>query len=239
VDDIHNYTELPEPVKARYVKVTNVFTPDVGKFAVKDVRIFGNPPGSEFTVVENVIIVRDPEDPRDVTLTWQPIDGADGYVVRYGIEPDKLYNSYMVYDAYTLTMHSLNRDEQYYFEVEAFDSGTDYYRERTEQTMGLGMEIELFKNGEMVERKMIFEGKSDYIFDNIESGEYSLRHTFGPTMWRGELTKAHVTGSGDRAAIAETLSDLGVGTDVLGQLEIKVLPGKESGKFIVTFSYDK
>ena len=28
---------------------------------------------------------------------------------------------YMVYDDYTLTIHSLNRDEKYYFKVEAFD----------------------------------------------------------------------------------------------------------------------
>ena len=39
----HDYTELAEPVKARYVKLTNVFTPEEGKFAVKDLRIFGNP----------------------------------------------------------------------------------------------------------------------------------------------------------------------------------------------------
>ena len=45
------------------------------------------------------MIVRDPDDPRDATLTWQPVKGADGYVVRYGIEPEKLYNNYMVYDA--------------------------------------------------------------------------------------------------------------------------------------------
>ena len=66
-----------------------------------------------------------------------------------------------------------------------------------------------------------------------------FRHTFGPTMWRGELTKAQVTGSDDQAAITEILSDLGVGTEVLGRMEIKVLPGKDSGKFIVTLRYDK
>ena len=37
------------------------------------------------------------------TLLWQPVDGADGYVVRYGIEPGKLYNDFMVYDDNTLS----------------------------------------------------------------------------------------------------------------------------------------
>ncbi len=75
---------------------------------------------------------------RDATITWQPVKGADGYVVRYGVEPEKLYNSYMVYDADTITIHSLNRDEKYDVKVEAFDSGTDFYREKTEQTLAAG-----------------------------------------------------------------------------------------------------
>jgi xylan 1,4-beta-xylosidase len=234
----HDYTELTDPVRARYVKLTNVFTHDDGKFAVKDLRVFGNPDAAEFTKVEDVMIARDPEDRRDVTLTWRPVEGADGYVVRYGIEPGKLYNNYMVYDAYTVTVHSLNRDEEYYFEVEAFDGGTDYYRERTEQTMGRGAEIELLRGREMVERKMIVEGKNEYVFEKIVPGEYTFRHTFGPVMWRGTLTEAHLIGSEDQAAITETLSDLGTGTKVLGKLEIKVLPGKDSGKIIAVLSED-
>ena len=142
-DNHHDYTELLKPVKTRYVKVTNVFTHDSGKFAIQELRVFGNPKKARFTKVDDVMVARNPEDRRDATITWQPVEGADGYIVRYGIEPDKLYNNYMVYDNYTLAIHSLNRDPEYYFKVEAFDSGTDYYRERTEQTMGRGAEIEL------------------------------------------------------------------------------------------------
>ena len=233
----HDYTELSEPVKARYVKLTNVFTHDEGKFAVKDLRIFGNPDTAKFTDVKDVTVVRNPEDPRDVTLIWQPVKGADGYVVSYGIEPEKLYNNYMVYDSYTLTIHSLNRDEKYYFKVEAFDSGTDYYRKRTEKTMGRGAEIELLRGREMVERKMIVEGQNEYVFENIVPGEYTFNHTFGPVMWRGDLTKAHLIGSDDQASITEVISDLGTGTEILGKLEIRVFPGKESGKFVVTLKY--
>ncbi|MFC1490267.1 family 43 glycosylhydrolase [Candidatus Latescibacterota bacterium] len=238
MDDIHNYTELQEPVKARYVKVTNVFTPSEGKFAIKDLRIFGNPDVSTFTAVDNVMVVRHPEDLRDVTLTWQPVAGADGYVIRYGIESDKLYNSYMVYEGYTLTMHSLNRDEDYYFEVEAFDSGTDYYEENIAQTMGLGAEIDLMRGREQVKKIPIFEGKNEYVVENITPGEYSLNHALGPMMWRGELTEAHLIGSGGQPTITEILSDLGFGTEVLGKMEFKVIPGEDSGKIVVTFIYD-
>ena len=234
----YDYTELPEPVRARYVKLTNVYTPGDGKFAVKDLRIFGNPEEAKITKVDNVFVARNPEDPRDATITWQPVIEADGYVVRYGIEPDKLYNSYMVYDDYTITIHSLNRDPEYYFAVEAFDSGTDYYRERTEQTMGRGAEIELARGREMIERKMTKEGQDEYVFENITPGEYTLRHTFGPVLWSGELTEAELIGSGDQPTVTDTLSFLGVGTKVTGQMEMKVIPGKESGKFVVIFNYN-
>jgi xylan 1,4-beta-xylosidase len=145
----------------------------------------------------------------------------------------------MVYDDYTITIHSLNRDPEYYFMVEAFDSGTDYYRERTEQTMGRGAEIELIKGREMIERKMTKEGQDEYVFENIVPGEYTFRHTFGPVLWRGELTNAELIGSGDQATVSETLSKLGVGTEVTGQMELKVIPGKESGKIVVTLRYNK
>jgi len=53
------------------------------------------------------------------------------------------------------------------------------------------------------------------------------------------LTKTELTGSGDQATVTDTLSKLGVGTKVTGQMEMKVIPGKESGKFVVILSYDK
>jgi xylan 1,4-beta-xylosidase len=239
VDNRHDYTELPEPVKARYVKLTNAFTPDSGKFAVKDLRVFGNPKAAKFTKVSKVTVVRNPEDRRDVSLVWEPVKGADGYVVRYGIAPGKLYNNYMVYDASTITIHSLNRDPEYYFEVEAFDSGTDYYRERTERTMGRGAEIELARDGKMIERKMIKEGLNEYVFDNIVPGVYTFRHTFGPVLWRGELTKAELIGSDGKPTVTGSLSSLGVGTRVTGRMEMKVVPGQESGKFVVAVEYSK
>ena len=244
----HDYTELPEPVTARYVKLTNVFTPSEGKFAVKDLRIFGNEKEAKFTKVTDFMAVRNPEDRRDATLLWEPVAGADGYVVRYGIEPDKLYNNYMVYDINTITIHSLNKEPDYYFEVEAFDSGTDYYRERTEQTMGRGAEIELSKGasrggfggggGSMV-RKMTKEGVNEYVFDNITPDTYTLRHTFGPVLWSGELTEKELIGSGDQPTVTANLTEFGKGTEVLGEMKMKVIPGKESGKIVVTFDYNK
>ncbi|MDD4032875.1 MAG: hypothetical protein PHS48_06470, partial [Bacteroidales bacterium] len=145
----------------------------------------------------------------------------------------------------TLTIHSLNRDPEYYFEVEAFDSGTEDYKEITEQVNGRGAEIELaksaepgtdFRGGNAI-RKMTYEGVNEYIFDNILPGEYTLRHTFGPVLWKGTLTSAQLIGSGDQPTVTASLTELGVGTKVLGQMELKVIPGKESGKIVVITRY--
>ena len=53
------------------------------------------------------------------------------------------------------------------------------------------------------------------------------------------MTEAELIGSDNQATVTEILSDLGVGLKVLGQMEMKVIPGRQSGKFIVTLRYDK
>ena len=242
-DRKHDYTELAQPARARYVKIANVYTENGGMFALKDLRIFGNPKEAKFTEVKDVLVARDLDDPRDATITWQPLKNADGYVVRYGVKPGKLYNNYMVYDAHTITIHSLNRDQKYYFKVEAFDSGTDYDREKTEMTLGRGAEIELSiggggRGGGAAVRKMTFEGINEYVFDNITPGTYTLRHTFGPTLWSGQLTEAQVIGAGGEPTVTADLTPLGSGTKVLGKMQMRVIPGPQSGRIVVTFNYD-
>jgi xylan 1,4-beta-xylosidase len=124
-----DYIELEQPVTVRYIKLSNVFTPGGGNFAVRDLRIFGNSDQAVFTTINDndVTVERDPGDGRDAVLRWTPVEHADGYIIQYGIAPDKLYNNYMVYDIDTLAIHSLNHGVDYYFRVRAFDSGTDYY----------------------------------------------------------------------------------------------------------------
>jgi hypothetical protein len=124
----HDYIELEEAVQARYFKLTNVFTPGNGNFAIRDLRIFGNSSLAVFTDVTDFTVERDAEDGRDALIRWTPVDGADGYLISYGIAPDKLYNNFMVYDADSLAMHCLNHGVNYYFSIKAFDNGTDYYR---------------------------------------------------------------------------------------------------------------
>jgi hypothetical protein len=53
------------------------------------------------------------------------------------------------------------------------------------------------------------------------------------------LTAAELTGSGDKPTVTATLGKLGVGATVTGQMEMKIIPGKESGKMVIVFIYNK
>jgi hypothetical protein len=86
---------------------------------------------------------------------------------------------------------------------------------------------------------MIHEKTNEYVFDSIAPGQYVFRHTFGPVLWKGELTNADVIGNTDQVTKTDTLSELGEGLKVLGQMEMKVITGKEFGKFVVILKYNK
>lgn len=179
------------------------------------------------------------------------MDGAEGYVVRYGIEPDKLYNSYMVYwDSY-LDIPSLNVNPEYYFEVEAFSSNTPRYVENTFETRGRGAELDLRKAADeaagtpnSTTRVMTYEtyGIDEvYVFDNITPGTYRLSHTFGVGIWGPqELTEDQLIGTGNEPTItALDLTQFGTGSTQWGTVEVRVYPGETSGRIEVTFKYDK
>ena len=235
------------------MKLTNVFTPDNGRFAVKALRVFGNPDETTWTKVdaENIKVVRDELDRRNAHLLWDQVEGAEGYIVRYGIDPDKLYNSYMVYwDSY-LDVPSLNVDSEYYWEVEAFSTNTPRYVENTFETQGRGAELDLVKAGDeeagtesTTTRIMTYEtyGEDEvYVFDDITPGTYTLQHTFGVGIWGPvELTEEELIGTGTEPTITDlNLTQFGVGTTQWGTIEVRVYPGETSGRIEVTFNYDE
>ena len=247
-----DYIEMPAPVYARYVKLTNVFTPDDGKFAVKAFRVFGNPEESTWTMVDeaNLKVVRSEEDRRYAHLLWDEVEGAEGYIIRYGVDPEKLYNSYMVYGKSYLDVPSLNVDNEYYWEVEAFSTNTPRYDENTFETQGRGVEFDLNKAADeeagteaSTTRIMTYEtyGRDEvYVFDNITPGTYSLRHTFGVGIWGPvELTEAELIGdSTEPTVVALDLTEFGVGTTEWGTVEVRVYPGETSGRIEVTLNYN-
>ena len=111
-DAPHDYVQLASPVEARYVRITNVQSPSRGLFSLYDFRIFGSGLGSPPPEIRTFTVDRNPADPRKARVSWSPVTNTDFYIVRYGIAPDRLFNSYQVYRAADVTINSLNTGVQ-------------------------------------------------------------------------------------------------------------------------------
>jgi len=124
------YIELEKPALARYVRITNVHTPGNAKFSISGLRLFGNGLQTAPARVTGVRAVRDAGDARKATISWKPAHGAEFYIVRLGVRPDKMFEYYQVYDATQLTVPSLNVGVGYSFTVDAVnDSGVTISKE--------------------------------------------------------------------------------------------------------------
>lgn len=118
-DTPNAYIELPEAVTARYVRYRNIDVPTPA-LAISEFRVFGLGHGKKPVAPRNLSVARD-SDRRDAVISWTPVKGAQGYNVLWGIAPDKLYSSWMVYGDDSLTLRALTTDQSYYFAVEAFN----------------------------------------------------------------------------------------------------------------------
>lgn len=118
-DQPHAYIEITTPTDARYVRYRNVSTPNE-YLAISDFRVFGKGYGSLPGTPKSLKIQRQ-EDRRNAILSWKPVEEAMGYVVYWGIEEDKLNNSVLIYGKTEYELRALNRDQEYYFQVEAFN----------------------------------------------------------------------------------------------------------------------
>lgn len=117
----HDYVQLSQPVKARFLKLTNIHTPGDGPFSIRDLRVFGKGLGKRPRKADGLVVDRDSSDRRTAKITWNKSGDAGGYVVRYGITPKKRYNQYQVMGKTELKVNSLNRDVGYYFSIDVFN----------------------------------------------------------------------------------------------------------------------
>lgn len=115
----NDYVELGTPQTVRYIRYKNIHVP-TPNLAISGLRVFGVGQGKGPTPVKNLSVKRD-QDRRDALISWEPQKNCQGYNVLWGIAPDKLYSSWMVYDKNSLELKSLTVDQTYYFAIEAFN----------------------------------------------------------------------------------------------------------------------
>ncbi len=114
----HDYVELGQPVRTRYIKLVNLHMP-TGKFAISGLRVFGHGEGAVPDTVKELIVLRTEKDKRSAWIKWRPVDNAYGYTLYYGTAPDKLYNSILIYDANEYWFKLMDLEKPYYFSIEA------------------------------------------------------------------------------------------------------------------------
>lgn len=118
-DTSNAYIVLNRPVQAKYIRYKNIEVPGPN-LAMSEIRVFGIGNGKIPEKVSGFKVNRE-EDRRDAAFSWKPVKGAQGYNIRWGIAPDKLYQSWLVYDVNDHFMRCLDRDTPYYFCIEAFN----------------------------------------------------------------------------------------------------------------------
>lgn len=121
----HDYIELPKPIQARYVKLENIAIPS-GKFAISGFRVFGKGGGKAPQKVKGFVPLRASKDNygnrMSCWMKWSQNQDADGYVIYFGKEKDKLYGSIMVYGKNEYYWTGMDAPDSYYFQIEAFNN---------------------------------------------------------------------------------------------------------------------
>ena len=115
----NDYAELETPEQLRYIRYKNVKVP-TPSLAISEIRVFGLGNGKAPATPKKLTLKRH-DDRRDIDIEWAEVKGAQGYNVLWGIAPDKLYSSWLVYGDHNLLMRCLTVDQDYYFAVEAFN----------------------------------------------------------------------------------------------------------------------
>ena len=120
----HEYVEFAKRVGARFVRVTNKGDSPAGsRFAINGLRVFGEGGSAAPDAVDmsRVFADRRAGNNRAAGLAWPKAKGAQGYIVRYGIAPDKLYTHYQVIGSESVVINTLIRGVDYYATVDSYN----------------------------------------------------------------------------------------------------------------------
>ncbi len=115
----NDYVALDTPKKSRFIRYKNIHVP-TPYLSISDIRVFGTGYGKAPKSIKGLSVTRN-DKRRGAQINWEPVKNTQGYNVLWGIAPDKLYSSWLVYEENSLELKSLNVDQTYYFAVEAFN----------------------------------------------------------------------------------------------------------------------
>ena len=114
----NGYYAYADGIRARYIRVMGGALPYGQTLRISGLRVFGNGAGARPTAAKAAAVRVDALDGK---ISWQHLDNAQGCNVRYGTAPDKLYHSWLVYDADEVTLSTLMAGQTYYICVDSFN----------------------------------------------------------------------------------------------------------------------
>ena len=119
------YVELAQPTRARYVRYEHVYVAGP-TLAINAFRVFGN--GFGKAPATPTMTAKRQKDERNADLSWSKPTAKSGeqptgYNIRWGIAPDKLYQTYQFWsdEPSVFELRALNVGVPYYFAIEAFN----------------------------------------------------------------------------------------------------------------------
>lgn len=211
-DYSHDYYEMVTGIAMRYVRVTNKGqVPAHGKFAISGLRLFGNGNGMVPSKVDNVSLSRiDGADCRSVSVSWDPAEGAQGYIIRYGTREDSLNMHYQVIGQTSARINNLTAGKNYFFRVDAYNDSGRTTGDSVKKIYGsYGADIEYDLVEIVTEKEQIpslpktvsaqtAAGKKDFkvIWEDINADNLEKEGTFqvvGYVDWTGDTVWAKIS----------------------------------------------
>jgi xylan 1,4-beta-xylosidase len=115
------YLELPPATRARFVRYEHIHV-GAANLAISDIRVFGTGSNARPATPAGLTARRE-RDARNAGFSWQPVRGAVGYNVRWGISSSKLYQTYQRFadQGTTLELRALTVGQAYWAAIESFD----------------------------------------------------------------------------------------------------------------------
>lgn len=121
-DTPHDYIEFEKPFRARYIKWVNKEYTVSPHVSLRGLRVFGKGYRKLPEEVTGFTVTRNATDPCKATLTWHEAAGADGYIIRYGTDKNKMYATFQAIGNTGLEIGSLNSEVPYYFTIDTYNA---------------------------------------------------------------------------------------------------------------------
>ena len=104
-----------------HVRITKLHTPGSARSSIFGLRVLGSVLGAAPAAAKGIIATRNVDNGRRMFVSWQSVSGAKGYLVRYGLAADRLYDHMQVIGSTSVEISDLNLGVSYVLTVDRYN----------------------------------------------------------------------------------------------------------------------